>query len=487
MTVRPSSRRRAVLGVAGSRVAFVVSSYAVHFGMAHLLSSQEYGRLGVILSFVTLFRTVLSTGMPQTVVRYLAAGGGIGVWRRAMAIQLVAATGLMAGYLVVGPWWALVLGDRALVRPLLLSAPMIVLMAWHQMNLAYHGGRQRFGLQSWTVVLYSGLRAGLALGIVAIGGGLLGGVLGLVLAAGIAAVWTFAQTPSERGTSSVSMAELLGFSAPLLVIAMANGALANLDILMLNTFYPGSASVGYYNGAMNIGKAPYLVFVSFSVTLLPAMAQACTEQGPLAARRLVRTYSSWLAIGCAPLVVVTVMAAPEVLGLLFASEFVVGASALQLLIVSMCGLSLLMLLVAAMVGIGKPGHAMIVTLLTVPTQVAAGWILIPRHALAGAALANLIGVGAGLAAATILVSKHLGMPYDMPRLARVAATLLPIPLVWWAMGPPAGSWLAPAAGVVGALYVALLVAFRVVPPAAFAVRLPKQRRPCPNPPCRGEN
>src|SRR5687767_347161 len=96
-----------------SRVAFVLSGYAIHVGMAHLLTPAEYGSLGVVLGLITLWRVFLSAGVPQTTTRFIAAHQQqtYWIWRRALGVQTVGAVTLWAVYVAGIPLWVRLLSD----------------------------------------------------------------------------------------------------------------------------------------------------------------------------------------------------------------------------------------------------------------------------------------------------------------------------------------------------------------------------------------
>ena len=90
-----------------ARVAFVLSGYVLHVSMAHLLTPADYGSLGVALGLITLWRVILSAGVPQTTTRFIAAAPGqtYGIWRKALGVQTAGALALWVAYVASTPVW----------------------------------------------------------------------------------------------------------------------------------------------------------------------------------------------------------------------------------------------------------------------------------------------------------------------------------------------------------------------------------------------
>ncbi len=468
---------KGTLYIALSRVAFLASSYGIHISMAYLVSTREYGTLGVVLSMVTLARVFLSTGIPQTASYFMAANAesAYGVWRRAAALQVGCSVVVAVIYVAAASWWTTAVGDASLVKLVLLSAPMIVLMAWYQINLAYYNGRLLFGRQAAFVTLYSVARGAFAITLVLLGYEVAGAVAGLVVAIGVVAVISYAWIPRGEGDCPVSWRELISFSVPLVVVAIGTAVLLNIDILLLQSFFPDSDGVGYYNAAMNLGKAPYFVFYAVAATALPALSKTFKDKGREAALTLARRMVSYLVIATLPVAVIVALSSPKLLALVYRHQYIAGAPALSLLIVSMCGLVLLVVLNTIITAAGSPRLAMAVVLVGIPLQIGLGCLLIPREETIGAALANLITVGFTVVLAGGFVLWRVGNVFDVGRLGKAVVAVAPVGMsLGYFDDYPAVAVPIVYAGAL-LVYLALLVALGAMPLAEFR-RLTAGRR-----------
>jgi len=396
--------------------------------MAYLVSPRDYGTLGVVLSLVTLFRVALSTGIPQSATHHMAAdpARAYGIWRQATRLQVLGACAITALYVVTAGAWSRWLGDADLFVYLLLSAPFVVLMAWYQMGMAYFGGRLQFGRQAMLNTIYSVARAVLVPALALLGFAIAGAVVGLVIAAGIAAVASQVLVPRGDPRSPLTTRDLLSFSAPIVGTAIGTSVLLNLDILLLKSYFPEADSIGFYNGAMNLGKAPYFVFAAFSATLLPVVSRAMQQEGRAEAVTYARRSVSYLAFASIPVSVIVTMTPEQLLDFVYSRPYVAGAPALVLLVVSMCGLSLLAVLQSVLTGAGRPGLATGIVLVSVPTQLLAGIVLVPRLEMLGTALANLTTMILAVALSSVATARIVGSVYDLRRLLKALAAAVPV-------------------------------------------------------------
>ncbi len=405
-----------------SRVAFILSGYAIHFSMAYLLTPADYGKLGVIIGLITLWRVFLSAGLPQTASQFIAGDdeGAYGIWRQALKIQMTAALVLWAVYVLGTPLWSRLLSDTSLGLDILISSLLIPFMAWYQINLGYYIGRLQLERQAFYATLYAFARVVLAVILAVVGLKIHGAVAGMTLAVLLVAVVTHAGVPKRAGPllDPPHWRRLAGFSLPLIAISLGISALLNLDLLMLQRYYPESEMVGFYNAAVNLGKSPYFLLATFSTTVLPSVSKALKEGNEAGAQRLVAQHNSYVLLLSLPVAALVVASGAQLLDLVYPAKYVVAAPALAILIFSMSGLSLINVLTSAVTAAGKPRVAMLVVLACVGLQVTLGSLLIPRFGMIGTATANALTVLFGVVACSWSVKKIFGAVLELGRVLK---------------------------------------------------------------------
>lgn len=398
-----------------ARIAFLASGYALQFSMARWLGSPaEYGRFGVLLSLVTLARVLLSAGVPQAISQFVAAdpSAALGIYRRGEALQMAAACFVWAVFVTLTPALSRWLGDPPLRYLLWQVSPLIPLMALYQVGLGFIGGQLWFGWQALLTLIYSIARYVLAALLVLCGFGIQGAVWGQVAATAVVALWAWLIIPGGRPPSAASTKQFLAFSWPLVIFSFGVSALLNLDLLLLKRFFPSSPQVGFYSGAVNLGKAPYFVFYAFSTTTLPALARY-SAQGDLGkVRGLLSRQMRFLLLAALPCAGILAATAAESLQLVYRGGYRDAAAPLALLSWSSCALSVMVVLASALTACGRPRLSMLLMLVSLPVQWLCGLWLIPKMGMSGAATSNLIttliGLGVALAAVQRLIGNVIG-------------------------------------------------------------------------------
>jgi len=404
-----------------ARVVFLFSSYALHISMAYLLTDpRDYGTLGVVISLITIARVFLSQGMPQAASRFIAqeedfAGS---IFRKALKIQAISAVIVAVAYIGGIPLWTHLLDDNSLSLYILWTAILIPLMGILQIHYAYLNGKRRFGEQAFFIGFYSVGRFIFALLLVLLGMKILGVILGFIISALLALVFLRVFVPIEPGESDYDGRPLIAFALPVVLFSIGISFLLNLDILMLKHFYSESAIIGYYNGAMNLGKAPYFVFAAFSMTILPSVAKSLGNKDIGEARALIRRSLSYLLFLGIPSAAIVFATSGKLLDFIYPAEYTAASGPLAILVFSMTGIALLASLTSMINAKGHPVVSMSIILLCIPAQIGMGLYLIPKYGMNGAAYSNLISVSLGVLVAGILVYKYFGTLFDIKLAAK---------------------------------------------------------------------
>jgi len=243
---------------------------------------------------------------------------------------------------------------------------------------------------------------------------------------------------SPDGGSVPAWREMVAFSLPLIAVSFGISALLNLDLLLLKHFFPASEIVGYYNGAANLGKAPYWVLSAFATTALPSVAAALGSKDAEGARTLVQRHVSYVLLISLPAVALVLPSARQLLVLVYPEPYGAAAGALALLVGSGSALALLTVLTSAITAAGKPRVSMAIVLACTVLQCFAGIVLVPRYGMLGAATANLTTVLCGVAVAGWVVRARFGGVVETGRLLKAAglSSLLGLALWLWPDYPP---------------------------------------------------
>jgi O-antigen/teichoic acid export membrane protein len=415
-----------------ARLAFLISSYAIHVSMAYYLSDpRDYGTLGVIISLITIARVFLSTGMPQATSKFIAQDEEHAdvILKKALRIQHICAAIVTAFYVGGIPVWTSLLNDKSLAKYIVLSALLIPLMGSLQIYLAYLNGKRLFGYQAFFIGLYSIGRFVIAFLLVLLGFKIFGVLLGFIFSTLIALISIRLYTKIRHDDYEFKGSSLIHFAIPIIPFSIGISLLLDMDILLLKHFFSDSTIIGYYTGAMNLGKAPYLIFYAFSMTILPSVAKALSENDMKKAQGLIKRNLSYLFLLSIPSATMVLATSEKLLEFVYPSVYTEASGPLSILIFSMSALALFHSLASIITAQGRPKTAMFIIILCIPTQIGLSLYLIPEYQMNGAAYSNLITVCLGTIVAGIFVFKYFRVLFDIDRVLKTIFSSLIIYLL----------------------------------------------------------
>jgi PST family polysaccharide transporter len=199
-----------------------------------------------------------------------------------------------------------------------------------------------------------------------------------------------------------------------------------LDVLVLGAIY-GPSSVGPYSAAIGLIARLLMIPQGVADAAYPAVAFE-DRRGREAVEPAIRRCVTLLLVVTAPLALCLTLAAPTVLWLLYGSQYLSAAPALQVAawLLPLTGLSYLIR--ECLSAVHRQGSVVVLNVLSVVVLGALCWLLIPRFGPLGAALA---GVGRELVMLTFwlaALAREFRRPVAWPDLARLALALAALSL-----------------------------------------------------------
>jgi stage V sporulation protein B len=214
----------------------------------------------------------------------------------------------------------------------------------------------------------------------------------------------------------------------------------NIDLLIIKHYFPGDASLGYYNGAINLAKIPYFAFFAFSMTILPLVSDRLRANDHSGAKDVIQTNLSSLLVMAIPLIFIVFAEADGLLDFVYPSEYVMASTSLRLLFTSMCGLALMQALNAAIIATGRTGMSMCVFLACAMVQIGLNVWLTPQFGINGAAAANLSAVLVSLIAFVPVVHRDFGFPIKVGQILKSLIASLVMYFLIRVWGPDQAVW-----------------------------------------------
>jgi O-antigen/teichoic acid export membrane protein len=383
-------------------VSFAVTSllnYVFSLAASRLLTSGDFGLLGVAQAIVLVASLILFTGVPWSLARSIAVEEPIRRHPliRGAVVANVALAGIIGGVIVVlfaaGPFRA-AFESWAIVAAVAGTLPFFAIVA---IARAAAQGYARFsrlaGLQLAEVT--SKVVAGLLLA--ALGFGAIGATLGFFVGALVGAclgIATLVVTFGVRPIGPVAMVSPRSAGAmfgALLGLAL----LLNEDLLAVKLFGGNRALAGYYQAALMLANVPYFLVSS---TLVPVLFTRVSRHSTIS--------ETWASVAdvlrvavvfVIPFEIVLAIRPVEVLAFFLPAKYAASAPLLQVMAIGNAAVIVTVILSAAFQAIGRaavPAMILLVTCLVegvtlaivVPDLQAAGAVIV----FATAAVASLI-------------------------------------------------------------------------------------------------
>jgi O-antigen/teichoic acid export membrane protein len=343
-------------------------------------------------------------------------------------------------------------------------------------------GYRAFRQLSLTIMAYSLTKLSAICLLVYLGLGVQGALMGNVVASlgGLAAgfFWTrrrWSQRPSDKhqeerdgAPARVNERQILAFVLPAALFTVASNVLLGLDLMGVKALLADDEVVGYYSAAVNLANAPRLVLLAFSFTLLPSLSHAIAAQNQVQTRRYLQQTIRLLALALFPILALVTATAGSLITFVFSAAYQAAAPILTVLIFTYAAYTIYITLVTALLAENRPGWALAIPLALLPLAAVAIWLGVSWFDALGAAFASLLAVATAATVVLAYVFHRFKPGVNALSLGRVALAAVVVGTLAW-LWSPAGLFLLLAYGLLGGLYVALLLLLREVQPTDLAL------------------
>lgn len=418
---------RGLLSIAGAKIFFIVSSYAIQLTLPRVWTDQEYGLFSATIAGVSILNNILIASTIQSVSKFVSADerlGGVRL-RQGLEIQLVAGGLLAAALLTFAPQLAAFFEDDRLSDLFRVASAVVFSYALYAAVVGSLNGRHQFQRQARLDITFSVLRTAGILGTAVVGLGVMGAVTGFAVAA--TAILTIALVfvgSGERG-KRLPLSTWLSFMAPIwLYQAFLNGML-QADILVLKKTLAelgqvaglaareaadrSDAFVGRYRAAQTFAFVPYQLLLSMTFIVFPMISKATSLGDVESARSTIRGALRFSLLMLLAIAAPIAGAADGVILIAFPADYVaLSGPALRILVMGMVAFSLFVIGATILSGAGRPAIAAGVAAVSVAVVVVANRTMVMAVGIGDATLetaatATTIGTCVGCALASVIV------------------------------------------------------------------------------------
>jgi O-antigen/teichoic acid export membrane protein len=395
----------------GSFLIFTAASYVIHIYLGRSLGPEAYGVFGVVISLLAVIEVFFFKGMRDTVAKYAAEfpQKATAIKNKGLRIQAVFAVTLGACFFLLSPILAELLRDVSLTPYLRLVALVVPVVALHTIYLGYLSGIGRFGRRALVLAFYCVIKVMAVFVLVGAGYGVKGAIAAYLLGALFGLFLSIYITQGlEKTLEDFPASQMIAFALPIVFFSGAKNLLMNLDLMFVKVLIEENTAAGIYTAAMMLTKVPHVIFLAFTIILLPAVSRA-TAAGDIAQTSgYISKSLKYLLILLLPLLFFLAAAPDEVMRLIYSAQYTAAGEVLAVLIFGISFLTVFSVLAAVITGSGRPQVALAMVLVLVPLDVILNWLLIPLYAIRGAALATTWTCLLGMLMAVVYVRSRFG-------------------------------------------------------------------------------
>ncbi len=421
----PNDARRAgrgLLSIAGAKIYFIVTSYAVQLALPRIFGGpEEFGLYSAAMSGVAIFNNVLVVATIQSVSKFVSedASQASATLRQGLRLQALLGGALACLVFGLAPAVAQLLLDEQLTPLLQVASIAVLAYALYAAFVGSLNGRHLFAKQARLDIGLSTFRtAGILLGA-GLGFGAIGAVAGFATAAIaiviLASLWV---GWGERG-QGIAWKSWLTFLGPIWVYQVFLNGILMIDLQVLKrtaaelALRDGASVaaaadvanqyVGYYRAAQTFAFVPYQLIIALTFIVFPMISRATSLGDRQLARQTIR-HALRLS-----LLVLLLFAAPiagsadGVMRLAYPPDYAQGADALRILVFGVAAFAMFVVSATAVSGSGRPSIAAVIGGLALLTVVLAVRGLIDRVGLGEHTLrATALGTSLGMLVALLL-------------------------------------------------------------------------------------
>ena len=489
---------RGAFYVAMGQGVFLLTGYLLHAFLARWLTPSQYGIFGVSMVVLGWAEITVNNGVPSALQKFLPDRflSETSIRRAAACCQAIISISVFLALFLVAPGIAAVLRDPDLTAYLRLAFLDILAMGAYAYYRGVLNGWRTFRQLSLTIMAYALTKLAAVCLLVYAGlevqGALIGNVVSSLGGLAVGLFWIHrrassrstppseispvqhegpVQSPVADAGRAVGRRKIMAFVVPTVLFTLASNVLLGLDLMGVKALAGDADQVGYYTAAVNLANAPRLVLLAFSFALLPSLSNAIARGDHAQTRRYLQQILRLLAFVLFPVLALVTATAEPLVTFVFSAAYRSAAPILTVLIGTYAAYTVYITLVMILLAENKPGRALAIPVSLLPVAMGLVWLGVDRFGVMGAAYASLLSVAIAAAVVVGYALQRFKPPVSgrsMGRLALAAGVVWAVAWLW----APSGLALIPSYGLLGALYLLLLLILREIKLQDFALVRP---------------
>lgn len=387
-----------------SEIIYNISGFVVHSAAGRILGPEDYGRFGLIVTLTTMIIILIGNGIPTAMSKYLSEvfetdpGKIYGIKRSALKLQMLLMGSVTLAFFLLAPVFSFFLHDPSLTPLFRLSALIIPTFAAASFYFYYFTGLHFFRMQAVLKTIRSFARI-IFIILLAYLFGIRGAISGYILAPIVVFVVAFFYDEilikryfpiaHENKTASLFSAKtIFQYAWPLTLFLLFYECILTLDLYFVKSLLRSDYQTGIYNAAITVGRIPYYLFYALTIILLPAISKTTAENDTKETEKLVNTSLRLMTLLLFPLVTLLIAYAPQVLNIFYGAKYIAAADPMNIFALGVGFLTVFYVLSFALNGAGLVKIPMKLAFFGFLGMIVLNFLLIPKFALIGAAMAT---------------------------------------------------------------------------------------------------
>lgn len=373
-----------------SQLLFLVSGYAIHIGLGRMLGPELYGMYAVVVSLITVVNLILTTGIPQTVSKFVSERPDLAesILKASGKLLLYLSLFIFVVYFISAGFVAEMLKDESLTTFIRISSFMIPFYAFLSLYGGYFNGLRDYRNQSIISIIYYISKIGLIFGFVMLGYSIFGAVFGFAIspAIGLLVAMAIAGIPL-KATRYGNYGRIVRFALPIIILSVALNFSTSIDLLALKAIVGNAKEVGYYSAASMISKVPLTLLGALNMALFPAISSVTYLNNTEKTREYISESFRYVVIFLVPATVFVSATSTDFVSLLYSQKYASAGEPLRILIAGILFFSIFSYLLNIVVASGKAVTAMAFSIFLLVLSATMNILMIPIYGMIGAAIA----------------------------------------------------------------------------------------------------
>ena len=366
---------------------FIVVGYLTNILLGRLLGPTNYGNYGVIVSLMSLINIIQTSGLTQSVAKYIAENEELtdAIMRSAFTLQIIVTGIISIIFFLLSPTIAALLHDKTLTTYLQLAAFSFPLYGIYALMIDYHNGRHFFKKQALLNSIYSVTKA---LSVISLGlfFQLKGVIWGFIIAPLTSLLFGFYYP--KQGQVRFSYKKIILFSLPLIGYILFSTLMQSIDLYFVKALL-SPESAGFYTSSQNISRILYFGTISFSAVLLPSISQSIKQKRHDDTQKIISLMLRAVILIILPIAALIAATSNQLISFLYSPIYLPASSSLMILVVSFSLFTLFTVICTILIAAGKPMVAFLLATIGLLLTSLFCSLFIPSLSIQGAALADM--------------------------------------------------------------------------------------------------